>query len=61
MRDAIAPRIGQICRYTAPDGNHYDAIVQEIEGAQAFIQYRPAGVLVSVSCWVNYFTLSVPR
>lgn len=59
MRDAIAPRM--VCRYTDPDGNTYDAMVLELEGAQAFIEYRPLGGLATVSQWVNYFSLSVPR
>lgn len=61
MRDAIAPTIGMVCRYTDPDGNTFDCLVLEEEGAQAYIQYRPIGSLATVSRWVNYFSLSVPR
>ena len=54
-----------VCRYTDPDGNQFDCIVHEVEGGQAYIQayiqYRPIGKLATVSRWVNYFSLSVPR
>lgn len=63
MRDALfAPTLGMVCRYTDPDGNRYDAIVREIEGAMAYIEYRPGVTgLISEYRWVNCFTLSVPR
>lgn len=50
-----------VCRYTDPDGNQYDAVIDVIEGDQAVIAFRPAGRIMSVVRWVDVSTLSVPR
>lgn len=59
MRDATELAVNMVCRYTDPDGNQFDAIIESIEGEQAWIRLR-SGFLTKTQ-WVDVSTLSVPR
>lgn len=62
MRDAPTLTVGMICRYTDPDGNQFDAIIDALDGTEAFIVYRPpTRIALLIHNWVATSSLSVPR
>jgi hypothetical protein len=54
-------RIRQIVRYTDPDGNTFDAMVEVVDGDTILVQTRSDGDLVARSKWVPAASLSVPE
>jgi hypothetical protein len=59
MRTRNDLSIGRIVRYTDPDGNNHDAIIDGVVNERVSIKYRPR--ITPMSLWVRPESLSIPR